>query len=197
MARAGLSTERVVAEAAVMADEHGLHDLTLAALASRLGVRQPSLYKHIDGLNALRRLLALRAKAELADVLGAAAIGRAREEALVAVADAFRGWAREHPGLYEAVQRPASPGDDEDEAVSTRLVGVLAAVMSGYGLEDDDAVDAIRAFRSAVHGFVALEAAGGFGLPASTDRSFDRLVHAVAVALGSWSTVTAPGGQPP
>lgn len=193
MARAGLSTDRVVAEAAAMADEVGLPNLTLAALAAHLGVRQPSLYKHIDGLEALRRLLALRAKADLADVLGRAAVGLARKDALVAVADAFRTWALAHQGLYAAVQRPATPGDSEDEAVSGRILQVLTAVVGGYGLEDDDVIDAVRAFRSAVHGFVSLEVSGGFGLPVSTDRSFDRLVHSIEVALTSWGEVAGDG----
>ena len=66
MARAGLSEDRVVEEAERMADEVGLQRLTLAALAESLGVRQPSLYKHIDGLPALHRSIAVRARVELA-----------------------------------------------------------------------------------------------------------------------------------
>ncbi len=48
MPRAGLNTDRVVTEGAELADEVGLTKLTLAALATRLGVRQPSLFKHAD-----------------------------------------------------------------------------------------------------------------------------------------------------
>ena len=95
---AGLNTDRVVTEAAELADEVGLDRLTLAALAARLGVRQPSLYKHVASLDALQRLISMRGKAELADVLGRAAIGRARDDALVAMAHAWRAWALEHPG---------------------------------------------------------------------------------------------------
>ena len=54
MPRAGLSTARVVAEAAALSDEIGYDKLTLTLLAERLGVAVPSLYKHIDGLEALR-----------------------------------------------------------------------------------------------------------------------------------------------
>jgi AcrR family transcriptional regulator len=192
--RAGLSTDRVVAEAAELADEVGLDQLTLAALAARLGVRQPSLYA---GSDALLRLISMRGKAELADVLGRAAIGRARDDALVAMAHAWRAWARAHPGRYQAAERGAAPGDAEHEAVSRRTVEVVAAVMDGYGIDGEDAIDAIRAYRAALHGFVSLEANHGFAFPASVDRSFDRLVHALARALSSWTDVSGPGREVP
>jgi AcrR family transcriptional regulator len=195
--RAGLNTDRVVAEAMELADEVGLDKLTLAALAVRLGVRQPSLYKHVASLDALQRLISMRGKAEAADVLAQAAIGRARDDALVAMAWAWRAWALAHPGRYQASQRGAAPGDAEHEQVARRSIGVLAAVIDGYGLVDDDAIDAIRAYRSALHGFVALEADHGFAFPNDVERSFDRLVHALVLALSSWSSVSGPGREVP
>ena len=197
MPRAGLNTDRVVAAAAELADEVGLDQLTLAALAARLGVRQPSLYKHVASIDALQRLISMRGKAELADVLGRAAMGRARDDALVAMAHAWRAWALAHPGRYQAAERGAAPGDAEHEAVARRTVEVMAAVMDGYGIHGEDAIDAIRAFRAALHGFVSLEANHGFAFPASVDRSFDRLVHALARALSSWTDVSEPGREVP
>ncbi len=58
MPRAGLTTLRVVQEAEEVADEVGLANLTLAAIAPRLGVRIPSLYKHVGGMDDLQRLVA-------------------------------------------------------------------------------------------------------------------------------------------
>ena len=193
MPRAGLNTDRVVAEAADLADEAGPDHLTLAALAARLGVRQPSLYKHVASLDSLQQLIAQRAKVEFADVLGRVAIGRSRDDALVAMAYAWRAWARDHPGRYQIGQRAPAPGDAEHVAVADRVVAVMTAVMAGYGLAGDDAIDAVRAYRSALHGFVSLEAGGGFGMPFSVDRSFDRLVHALVRAISSWSDASEPG----
>jgi AcrR family transcriptional regulator len=180
-----------------LADEVGLDQLTLAALAVRLGVRQPSLYKHVASLDALRRLISMRGKTEVAEVLSQAAVGRARDDALVAMAHAWRAWARDHPGRYQAAERGAAPGDAEHDAVSRRTIGVLAAVVEGYGLDGDDAIDAIRAYRSALHGFFSLEGNGGFAFPQSVDRSFDRLVHALVLALSSWSSTSASGREAP
>jgi AcrR family transcriptional regulator len=176
----------VIEEAEAIADEVGLSNLTLAALATRLGVRQPSLYKHIAGMDALQRSIAIRAKNELASVLGRAAIGRARGAALSAMAHAYRKWALQHPGRYASAQRAPVSGDVDDETASANVVRVAYDVMAGFELRDDDAVDAIRACRAALHGFVALETGGGFGLPISIDRSFDRLVAGLEAAFAGW-----------
>jgi AcrR family transcriptional regulator len=188
--RAGLTTERVVDEAAKMVDEVGLAQLTLAALALRLGVRQPSLYKHVDGMAGLQRGIAVLAKTELAEVLSRAAVGRSRRDAVVAIAGAYRRWALDHPGRYAAAQRAPVPGDLDDEIASGAGVQVVADVMAGFELHEDDAIDAIRALRAALHGFVTLEADGAFGLPVDINRSFDRLVDGLVTALSTW-TATA------
>jgi AcrR family transcriptional regulator len=177
----------VVDEAEHIADEVGLSQLTLAALAERLGVRQPSLYKHVDGMDGLRRSISIRAKRELADTLARSAVGRARGDAIVSISNAYRRWAIEHPGRYQAAQRAPVPGDLDDEAASWAVVQIVFEVLAGYELRDDDAVDATRALRSALHGFVTLEAGGGFGLPTDVNRSYDRLVRSLVRAFATWS----------
>ena len=174
-------------EAERIADEVGLSRLTLAALAERLGVRQPSLYKHIDGMDALQRGLSIRAKNELAYVLARAAVGRERGDAVTSIAHVYRTWALEHPGRYTAAQRAPAKGDADDIAASQAVLQVATDVLAGYQLRDDDAIDATRALRSTLHGFVTLEAAGGFGLPVDVDRSFERLVGGLITALSNWT----------
>ena len=187
MARAGLTEILVIEEAERLADEVGLPQMTLAALAGRLGVRQPSLYKHIEGMDGLVRSISVRAKNELAYVLARAAVGRERADALTAIANAYRGWALKHPGRYAAAQSAPAPGDTEDQAASLAVVQVATDILAGYKLGDDDAIDATRALRSALHGFITLESSGGFGLPVDIDRSFERLVNGIATAFSSWT----------
>ena len=74
-------------------------------------------------------------------------------------------------------------------AASTAAVQIVFDALAGYGLTGDDAIDATRAFRAALHGFVSLEAAGGFGLPQDVDRSFAQLVNALKAGLKNWSTL--------
>jgi hypothetical protein len=186
MPRAGLSTAAVVERAAQMLDDHPSDNLNLAALAESLAVRTPSLYKHIDGMPGLQRGIMLRAKSSLAHTLGQAAIGRSRDDAITSMSFAYRRWALEHPGQYPMTMR-ALPGDDEDLEVSASFLDVIFNVLAGYDLRDDDAVDATRFLRAALHGFVDLETGGGFAMPVDLERSYARLVESVVTALASWS----------
>ena len=183
MPRAGLSTAAVVAAAAEIADAEGLDRLTLARVAAAAGVRTPSLYNHVESLDDVRRRVALLALADLADALRDAAVGRAGDDALAAMADAYRAYARRHPGRYAATQRAPAEGDEEMRAAAKGAVDVVLAILRGYGLEGDDAIHAARAVRSALHGFVALEAGGGFGIPVDLDESYARMVRALARGL--------------
>ncbi|MEH1167160.1 WHG domain-containing protein [Micromonospora sp. CPCC 205539] len=186
MPRVGLNQQAVVREAARLADEVGYQQLTLAALAGRLGVALPSLYKHVRGADELAQKLSALATAELADELTTAAVGRAGVDALQAMASAYRDYAKRHPGRYPATQRAPDPADPEHVVAGERAVGAIYAVLRGYGLTGDDAVDATRALRSALHGFVALELGGGFGLPREVDRSYHQLVASLDTSFRSW-----------
>jgi AcrR family transcriptional regulator len=192
MPRAGLTPQRVVEEAGAVADVTGLDRLTLAAVADRFGVAIPSLYKHVRGLDGLRRDLAVLAVRELTAALSRAAVGRAGRDALHAMAGAYRAYAIAHPGRYAASVRAPAPGDTEHLAAADDALGVFFAVLAGYGITGPDAIDAIRGLRAAMHGFVALEAAGGFGLPRSVDASYHRLVDAFDTALSGWPATDSP-----
>jgi AcrR family transcriptional regulator len=171
-----LDRAQVVDAAVALADDDGLETVTLAGVAQALGVRPPSLYNHVDGRDALVRAIALRALAELTDALRRAATGRAGADALHAVARAQLAYARAHPGRYAATVAAPAPGDAEHTAAADEAVTVLRAALAGLGLEGDDAIHAIRALRSAVHGFAAIEAAGGFALAVDRDASFEYLL---------------------
>jgi AcrR family transcriptional regulator len=183
MPRRGLDRARVVEAAAAIADAEGLEAVTLARVASELGVRSPSLYNHVAGHEGLLRGIAAQSTRELATALRTAATGRAGGDAIVAVAEAQRAYAREHPGRYATTVAAPAGGDAEHAAAAADAVDVLTTVLGGSGLEGDELIHAVRALRSAVHGFAALESAGGFGLAVDTDASFRRLIQALAEGI--------------
>jgi len=174
--RAGLSGPAVIAEAALLADEVGLDHLTLAALAARFGVAVPSLYKHVDGLEAVRRGVAIIGLRGLRDAMAAS-------EGYRAVAHAYRDWAHTHPGRYAATLRAVPAGDAEYEAAAMGVLTLVNVVLARHGLDGPAAIDGARLLRATLHGFVSLEAAGGFGMPRDVDASFDRLLDALAAGL--------------
>jgi AcrR family transcriptional regulator len=174
--RPGLDQRALVGEAAALADERGFDFVTLANLAERLNVRAPSLYNHIASADELLHQLALFAMKALAAEISRAAIGKNGRAGLLAVANGYRAFAKQHPGMYGATLRAPRPTDTEMLAVSEGMLDVLRAVLAPFDLDKDRLVHAVRAFRSVVHGFVSLEAARGFGLPQSTDESFQFIV---------------------
>ncbi len=185
MPRAGLRPEAVIDAAAAIADSEGLEAVTLARIATRLGVRPPSLYKHVDSLDSVRRALALRGLREANDRLRQATIGKARDDALFALAHAYWQFAKDRPGLYAASLRAAGPGENDIATAGEAMVGTVLAVLAGYGVTGDDGLHATRGLRAIIHGFVSLDAAGGFRLKLDLDKSFDRLLGAFARDLAA------------
>ncbi|MFE4464659.1 TetR/AcrR family transcriptional regulator [Oerskovia sp. NPDC056781] len=189
MARAGLSREGVTTLALRVVDDggaQGFADLTLAKVASAAGVATPSLYKHVGSLADLRRSVALVAVNDLTRATAAATIGRSGPDALSALAWAVRDFAREHPGRYAAIQLSPDLGAADDDPLSlagAETVAVIVAVLRGFDLPAARTIDAIRAVRSAVHGFVSLELMGGFGLPDDVDHSFEVLVRLLVAGI--------------
>jgi AcrR family transcriptional regulator len=178
--RAGLDQPQVLLAAAEIVDAGGPDALTLAALAGRLGIKPPSLYNYVAGLAGLRRDLALFSTRRLSARLARATIGKAGDDALLALAGAFREYICEHPGLYAlTVQatRLTAPADAELVSAEDEVVQVVLAVLAAYGLAGERAVHAVRGLRSVVHGFATLESAGGFGLPLDADESFQILMQ--------------------
>jgi AcrR family transcriptional regulator len=178
-----LDRAAVVSAAARLADRDGLEAVTLASLAADLGVRPPSLYNHVAGQDGLRRALALHGLREMTRRLERAAVGKAGDAALLGFAHAYRDFAGEHPGLYAATLRAPDPADPELDAAGDELLTIVLAVLDGYGFEGEDGLHAVRGLRSVLHGFVALEALGGFGLPLDRDESFARLLDMFLAGL--------------
>lgn len=173
MPRAGLITATVTEAAADVADEISPAPLRMSVVAERLGVKGPSLYKHVDSLDDLTRRVAILGVVELGEELRERMQGRAGEDALAAAAQAVRTYVKQHPGRYAATIG-LSPADGEDSVAIevNRTLDSFAAVLRGYRLDPDEEVHAIRMLRSFLHGFATLEAANGFRMSADVDDSF-------------------------
>jgi AcrR family transcriptional regulator len=181
--RVGLDQATVVEAAARLVDEEGIEQLSLGRLAERLGVRTPSLYNHIAGLPGLKHDLALYCLRDVLNRLLRATIGKSRAEAIFAFADAYRAYARETPGRYTLTLQAPAPFDQELQTVSQQIIEVALAILAPYKLSEEEAIHAIRSLRSIVHGFISLEAAGGFAMPVDLDASFHWLINVFVAGL--------------
>ena len=173
MPRPGLTRASVTEAGAALVDEIGFDQLSMGVLADRLGVKTPSLYKHVANQADLAHAIAVLAMGEVADAIGDAIQGRAGRDALVAGADAMRTFVREHPGRYAAANAAQLLGpDDPLLPASERVMASWAAMLHGYHLPADQEIHALRMLRSILHGFATLEADGGFQINADIDDSF-------------------------
>ncbi|MBN6039915.1 TetR/AcrR family transcriptional regulator [Amycolatopsis sp. 195334CR] len=188
MARAGLTADRVTAEAADLADETGLDQVTMSAVARRLGVKDASLYGHVRNLEDLRGRIALLAADEKTTRIAEAIAGLAGREALVAYANTWRDYAREHPGRYLATQTPIriDPELAANAPGPRRAVDLTYRLLRAYDLREPDLTDAVRLLRSTFHGFVALETAGGFAHTRTPQQSWERGLEALHTLLRHW-----------
>ena len=173
-----LNRDLVVAKAIQLIDDAGSVDLvSLKMIAEALKVRTPSLYNHVKGLDDLHAAIRSVALREMLADCQRAIHGKVGREALFEIAHAYRRFAHAHRGIYPLVLS-GIPFDPEQTAVSNQTVQLFLLVLASYnGAREEDAMHQVRSFRSAVHGFVSLEAAGGFNFPLGRDKSFDVLVN--------------------
>ncbi len=178
--KAGIRVRDVVEAATRIADRDGSDAATLSAVAEELGIKTPSLYNHVDGLAGLRRLMAIHASQLLTEVIIEAIGGDEGADALRFIAHANRRFAREHPGLYDSLLPAPKPGEDDELYTAMAEPAFLVAhLLLDMGIPQEEAIHLIRALRALLHGFLDLEAKGGFGLPVDIDSSFDASVDLI------------------
>ncbi|WP_209021841.1 TetR/AcrR family transcriptional regulator [Nocardioides sp. 503] len=171
---------------AALVDEVGFDQLSMGLLAERLGVKTPSLYKHVANQADLAHLIAVLAMNELADAIRDATQGRAGRDALVAGAEAMRTFVREHPGRYAAGNAAQITGQEDPLLpASGRVMASWTAMLHGYHLDLDQEIHALRMLRSTLHGFGILELDGSFQVDTSVDDSFTWVVDFIDHGLRS------------
>ncbi|TFC29192.1 TetR/AcrR family transcriptional regulator [Cryobacterium sp. TMT2-18-3] len=198
MPRAGLDADIVTRAGAALADEIGLANLSMNVIAKRLGVKAPSLYKHVDSLSSLIHRIAILATTELGDAIRDATQGRAGGDALAAAAHALRSFVEGHPGRYAATlgARPGGP-DDPLHAALSRSLDSFSAVLRGYRLDPTEEIHALRMLRSSLHGFASLEMSDGFQMDTVVGDSFAWMITFIdqGLRVGGESSDTGKGDR--
>ena len=176
--------EQIVAAARSLVDEAGQDALTMQAVAARVGVRAPSLYKRVESRDALLGLVVESVAIEAGRVLDAAVATAATEpaESLAALARAFRGYAHEHPHLFGLLFAPLPDAARQPrETLQRSSAAILRAAEQLAG--EDHALDAARTVTAWAFGFLRMELSGAFQLGGDPGAAFDFGVAALARAL--------------
>ncbi|MFI6937754.1 TetR/AcrR family transcriptional regulator [Streptomyces sp. NPDC050418] len=193
MARVGLTPERLTQAGAELADEVGFEHVTVSALARHFDVKVASLYSHVKNSHDLKTRIALLALAEMADRAAEAVAGRSGRDALAAFAEAYRSYAREHPGRYAAARFPMDP-ETAAASAGPRHTQMTRAILRGYDLDEpDEQTHAVRLLGSVFHGYVSLELSGSFSHSAPDPSvSWARIVDTLDILLRTWPGEPAP-----
>ncbi|MEI7915628.1 MAG: TetR/AcrR family transcriptional regulator [Mycobacteriaceae bacterium] len=180
---AKLSREVIVGAALAFLDREGWDALTINALATQLGTKGPSLYNHVESLEDLRRSVRMHVIDDILQMLSTVAAGRTRDDAVIAMASAYRSYAHHHPGRYSAFTRMPLGGDDPEFTAASRAAAEpVIAVLSSYGLDGQDAFYAALEFWAALHGYVLLEMTGVMD-DVDTDAVFTDMVLRLATGM--------------
>ncbi len=169
----------IVNTAALLAEEHTLDHLTMNQVAERLGVKTPSLYNHVEGLQDLRAALAALGMQRLGMQITQAAIGKSHEDAITAIAREYRMFARTYPELYKAILKSPEIQHNAITEAENEMVQILLKVLEPYHYSEEEAFHRIRGLRSILHGFVSLEAAGFFRAPWDIEKSYEKLITGI------------------
>lgn len=179
------SLEQIVAAASALIDSDGLDGMTMSAVAARVGVRSPSLYKRVKDRDDLVRMVIEAATRELAERFETA-IARVGSDLLArirAIVVALRAFAHERPAVFGLLIAPvpaaARASADTVALASDALITAVRAVVG-----PERALDAARTVTAWSFGFITMELTGAFRLGGDINSAFafglERVVDALS-----------------
>jgi AcrR family transcriptional regulator len=179
------SRDAIVRAARDLLEADGLDGVTMATVAARVGVRPPSLYKHVRDRAALLGAVADVAAAELEAVVRQAdPVTAAPADRLRAVATAYRRYAARSPRaaalLFEVAEPSAAPSAGATSAATRPLLAIGAALAGAR-----HALGTARLLAAFIVGFTTMEQAGAFRRGTEVDESFEFAIEALVRGLES------------
>lgn len=184
MPRKGLCQADVVRAAISLIEEDGLSQFSMGGLAKRLDIKTASLYNHVESLEQLRELVGREAVSLLAQAETCAADGKQGDQALFALAEAYRSFAREHCQLYQVIMAFPQWESPALEREAGKTVAPILRVLASYGLTERQQFHWQRVLRSVMAGFAFHEHAGGFShFPAEKNESYRIAIQCIAEGL--------------
>ena len=178
--KAGLDKQKIIEMAAHIADEQGISNVTMKVLATELGVKSPSLYKHFSGgLDELNKELMLYGWRSLESEITRAAVGKEKDDAIIAICHVYREFVTRHKGLFEAMQWYNMYQSQEHLQATEGTVSILFQVLEAYGLTEKQKVHVVRMLRGFLQGFASIEIHGGYGNSTPLKDTYDFAIKTI------------------
>ncbi|WP_294562960.1 TetR/AcrR family transcriptional regulator [uncultured Traorella sp.] len=184
MPRQGLSKESVVQAAVDLIEEKGVSQFSMGKLAQRLKIKPASLYNHVESIDKLMKLVKEEAIYQLVQLENQAIAGKKKNEALFALAEAYRSFARNHYQLYQVIMAFPKENDLVLKQEAGEIISPFLKVLADYGLTENQQFHWQRVLRAMMSGFAFHEQAGGFSyFPIDQDESFYIAMQCIANGL--------------
>lgn len=181
------SRDAITAAARAILEEDGLDAVSMQAVADRVGVRAPSLYKHVTDRNALIRAVTDGVTADLASALRPPQRHRDPGDELRSIARRYRAFVRDNPSGYGLLFMRLGPGMLPDESILAALGEPIVRATARL-VGEERALDAARTFVAWAHGFTSLELAGGFRLGGDIDAAFANGIDLILAGISERAT---------
>ncbi|MDG4832551.1 TetR-like C-terminal domain-containing protein [Solwaraspora sp. WMMD1047] len=185
------SLDEIIAAGRAILESDGLARLTMQAVADRVGVRAPSLYKRVRSRDDLVRLIAEATVHDLGDQLAAVGTGDDPRQDLAELARTLRAFAHACPAGYRLIVAPtldaARPGL---ESLTRAVAPVMRVAASLAGQRH--ALEAARTVTAWANGFISMELAGAFNLGGDIDRAFEFGITCLGDALAGQAPPDPP-----
>jgi AcrR family transcriptional regulator len=181
-APARTSREAILVAARSILEEDGLDAVTMARVGDRVGVRGPSLYKHVPNRAALIRAVADAVTADLGRTLATAASGDDPKADLRAIAARYRRFVHANPNGYGLLFTHLPPELQPDQAAAAEVGQPIVRAMAGL-VGEPASLAAARTVAAWAHGFVSMELAGAFRLGGDVDAAFDTGIEVILAGV--------------
>lgn len=173
MPKTKIDKELVIREAANLANQTGIENLSLKTLAAHLNVKPPSLYNYVDGLDDLKRQIMLYGWKEMEDRMIRAVIGFTGYDAIRVMCHTFHEYAAENRGVFSAMLWYNQFEDEQTKEVTSQMFSMVFKITKSLDISQDHCVHLVRMFRGFLEGFTLLENHHAFGNTQPVKDSFN------------------------
>ena len=180
-----IDNEKIIHATIALATKQGLLNVSLNGIAANLGIKTPSLYNHISGIEDLYGQLGIYSLDLLEKEVVQSALGFSKHDALIRIANTYVTFAIQNPVLYQAIENPYLNNSQDISKAKEAIVLIIQSVLKVYNFTIEKEIKIIRVLRSYLHGFASLYIADLFNIKTvDVAESFDLGLNALLSGLG-------------
>ena len=160
--------EAVIKATSDLADEKGLNNVSLKAVAQKLNIRTPSLYNHIESLDNLLLEVAHNGMRDMNERMMKIAVGKMGKEAIKLVSIEYLNYMIEHPGT------------EETATIFNNYLSLLTTLIQSCSLNKDKTLEILNMLTGIIHGYTTLQLGNAFS---ASDKVRFELAEAIDTLL--------------